>query len=78
MLKMTKQKNNRLDAYAKFSGIVVQMLVIIGGGSWIGYEIDENSSREFPLFTIILSLISIAIALYLVIRQANRLNNGKK
>ena len=71
-------KKNNLDSYARFSSIVLEMLIIIGGGTWLGHKIDENSTREFPLFTVILSMVSVAIALYVVIYQVNRINNDKK
>lgn len=71
MIKMSKQKNNKdkLNTYARYSGIAFEMLVIIGGGTWAGYEIDESRPQEFPLFTVVLSLFSVFVALYLVIKQ---------
>jgi F0F1-type ATP synthase assembly protein I len=78
---MEKNKNNSTDgikSYAKFSGIVIEMLAIIGGGAWLGHRIDQNAQREVPVFTIILSLCAIALALYLVIQQVSQHENGKK
>jgi|AntAceMinimDraft_2_1070361.scaffolds.fasta_scaffold30420_3 predicted negative regulator of RcsB-dependent stress response len=78
---MEKKNSNNTDgikSYAKFSGIVIEMLVIIGGGAWLGHRIDQNAQRETPVFTIILSLSAIALALYLVIQQVNQHNNGEK
>jgi F0F1-type ATP synthase assembly protein I len=74
-----KQKNNSegLKSYARYSSIVIEMLVIIGGGTWGGHLLDEKSSREFPLFTLLFSLIAVAIALFIVIRQVTY-NDGKK
>jgi len=78
---MEKKNNNTTDgikSYAKFSGIVIEMGAIIGGGAWLGHRIDQNAAREIPVFTIILSLLAIGLALYLVIRQVNQHENGKK
>jgi len=47
------------------------MLVIIGLGSFGGVKLDEAYPNEYSVFTIICSLVSIAIAMYLVIRQAS-------
>ena len=69
---MENQKNNKdkLKTYAKFSGIAFEMLAIIGGGTWLGTRLDENRADDFPVYTLIFSLVSVAIALYLVIKQA--------
>ncbi|MFW5805418.1 MAG: AtpZ/AtpI family protein [Bacteroidales bacterium] len=68
---MTKQKNNknRFKNYLRFTTIVWEMLVIIGAGTWGGVEIDKGRDADFPLFTVILSLLSVFIATYLVIKQ---------
>jgi ATP synthase protein I len=63
------KNNSGISAYAKFSGIVFEMLVIIGGGTFFGNWLDEKKGKDFPLFTLIFSLISVGIALYIVIRQ---------
>ena len=63
------KQNQRLNTYAKYSGIVFQMAAIIGIGTYGGMKLDEKFKREFPLFTLILSLLSVFIALYIVIKQ---------
>lgn len=73
-----KPKTDGLKSYAKFSGIVFEMLAIIGGGAWLGNKIDQKAGREIPVFTIIFSLVAIALALYLVIKQVNDFNHGNK
>lgn len=62
-------KNNRVNTYAKYSGLAFQMAIIIGGGTYGGVLLDENSEREFQLYTLIFSLLSVFIAMYLVIKQ---------
>ncbi|MFH2142699.1 MAG: AtpZ/AtpI family protein [Bacteroidota bacterium] len=62
-------KNNRINTYAKYSGLAFQMAIIIGGGTYGGVLLDKNSEREFQLYTLIFSLLSVFIALYLVIKQ---------
>ena len=64
-------KNNPLNAYARFSAIGFQMIVIIGLGVYGGIKLDQKYPNKYRLFTIILSLSSIAIALYSVIRQVS-------
>ena len=64
-----QKKSNPLNTYAQFSGIGFQMIAIIGLGVYFGVKLDEKIPNKYKLFTIILSLSSIGIALYNVIRQ---------
>lgn len=64
-----QKKNNPLNTYARFSGIAFQMIAIIGLGVYAGIKLDEKYPNKYRLFTLILSLSSIGIALYTVIRQ---------
>lgn len=71
---MQNQKPNNkspkpLNAYAKYSGLGVQMAVIIGGGSYGGFKLDEYYKNTTPIFTIILSLGSIALAMYIILKD---------
>lgn len=73
-----QKKNNPLNAYARFSAIGFQMIVIIGLGVYGGIKLDERYPNKYRLFTIVLSLTAIALALYSVIRQVTELNNEQK
>lgn len=76
---MSKDENG-YSKYAKYSGLGIQMGIIIGGLTWLGTFLDEKYSSK-PLWTVVLSLISVVIALYLVIReviQMNKDNDEKK
>ena len=70
-----RKPRGQLNSYARFSGIGFQMIVIIGLGVYSGIKLDENYPNEYSLFTIILSLLSIGIALYSVIRQVTNFSN---
>jgi F0F1-type ATP synthase assembly protein I len=48
------------------------MLAIIGLATWLGDYIDSKQSRDFPLFTVVLSLIGVFASLYLVIKEVNK------
>ena len=58
-----------LNAYAKYSSLGIQMALIIGGGCYGGYKLDEYFKTVTPIFTIILSLLSIALAMYIVLKD---------
>lgn len=74
-MQQKNEKQKPLNAYAKYSGLAIQMALIIGGGCYGGYKLDEYYHNETPIFTIILSLSSIAISMYLVLKD---LINPKK
>ena len=54
--------------------MTIQMIIPIGAGAWGGHYIDQSYQNEKPIWTIILSLLGIAIALYLVIRSASKMS----
>jgi len=63
-----KQRNSLL----RFSGLAFQMGGTIGGLTYAGVYLDNKFPKEFPVFTLIFSLSSVFIALYLVIRDVNK------
>jgi len=46
-----------------------QMAAIIGLGSWGGYKLDEIYENKTPVFTIVLSLVSIFAAMYISLKD---------
>lgn len=63
------KNKERLNDYAKYSGMVFQMLAVIGTGVYGGIKIDEWLNMNFPVFTIALSVISVILAIYSVIKD---------
>lgn len=47
----------------------MQMLVIILLGIWGGVKLDGLLNFRFPLFTVLLSIISVGLAIYVVIKD---------
>ena len=45
------------------------MGVVIGLGAYSGVKLDEKYPNFAPFFTIVLSLLGIAIGLYLVLKE---------
>lgn len=69
MLNDQKEPRKPLNDYAKYSSLAMQMGLIIGGGCYGGYKLDEHFHNQTPVFTIVLSLTSIALAMYLVLKD---------
>jgi hypothetical protein len=66
---MKKKPINPLPDYARYSGIAITMGVIITGGIFGGLALDRWVQAGFPLFTILFSLASVFVAIYVVIRD---------
>lgn len=45
------------------------MLVIIGGGAWLGVYLDGRNQMNFPIYTVVITLLAVFIALYLTLRD---------
>ncbi|MCV9932294.1 AtpZ/AtpI family protein [Flavobacterium sp. LS1R47] len=67
-------ENQRNNKWLVFVNIPIQMGVIIFLFSYLGMWLDEKYSNGGSLWTIILSLFSVFLALYNVIRQVKNLN----
>ncbi len=63
-----KKASSPYGKYARFSGIVIQMGVIIGFFAWGGTYLDEKYDTG-RLWTVIGSLSGVTIALYLIIKE---------
>ena len=68
---MTTDPRKNLNDYARYSGIAIQMLVIILLGVFAGYWLDGWLHTR-PLFTVILAILSVALSIYLVTKDLLR------
>ena len=72
-----KKAENPLNTYAKYSSIVLQMIAIIGIGTYAGIKLDDKFGDGGSTYTLILSLISVFLALFFVIRRVVGSSNEK-
>ena len=59
---------NKYTYYIKYSGLTIQMMVIIFGGTYCGVRLDKYMAWKFPLFTVVLALLSVVFAVWYVVR----------
>ena len=64
-----KKEKKTLNAYAKYSSIAFQMLVIILAGVFGGRELDKWVEWDFPVFTMTLTILAVFLAIYTVIKD---------
>jgi F0F1-type ATP synthase assembly protein I len=74
---MNNQKKNYLNNYARYSSIAFQMLAIILLGVFGGYKLD-GWLNTLPVFTVLLSLLSVVIAIYSVVKDLLNNNQNRK
>ncbi len=65
------QKKRQLNAYARYSSIAIQMLVIILAGVFGGFRLDLWLHTS-PVLTVVLSLVAVALSIYLVTKDLLR------
>ncbi|MBK7432321.1 MAG: AtpZ/AtpI family protein [Bacteroidetes bacterium] len=53
----------------RYASMGTQMMVIIGLGVFGGVKLDEYLGWKIPIATLVLSLLSVAVAIYLSIRD---------
>lgn len=70
-----ENNENPMNPYARYSGMAVQMIVIIAAGSYGGYRADKWLHLSFPIFTLVLSLGAVTLAIWLFIKGFNNNNN---
>lgn len=56
-------------SYMRYASMGTQMLVIIGLGVFGGYYLDKYLEFKIPVFTLLLSLLSVGIAIYISIKD---------
>ena len=66
--KQVKDQKNRLNSYARLSGLVIQMIAIIGVGTFAGIKLDDAYPNEKNLCTLGLTLAGVILSIVYVIR----------
>ena len=72
--KSKKNKKSSSQTILRFSSVGIQMGIVIGASAWGGSEVDKLQTNQKPVWTIVLSLLGVALALYLVIKEALKLS----
>jgi F0F1-type ATP synthase assembly protein I len=70
--KNQKSKPSQLNSYGRYSGLAFQMIAIILVGVFGGVKLDEIVKWEFPVFTLILTLLSVMMSMYYAVKDLLR------
>jgi ATP synthase protein I len=65
-----KKKKEQPNDFLRYTGMATKMAVVILAGVWFGQWLDGE--QEFPLFTLIFSILSVTMAIYIVIKDTSK------
>jgi len=68
-VKPEKQQKSQANGYLKYSGMAIQMAAVITLGVFGGKKMDEWLGLKQPIFTLLLSLVSVFAAIYISIKD---------
>ncbi len=65
-----KQKNKKkFDEFIRYSNLGFEMMVIIAGGTFLGYKIDQWMSNDFKAFTLVFIVLSVIVSILYATRN---------
>jgi hypothetical protein len=59
-----KNEGNNTPVYVKYIGLSFQLFGVIGGGTWLGWWLQQKSDMKFPLWLLLFCFASIGVAFY--------------
>jgi ATP synthase protein I len=68
----SKKEKRALKAYARYTSIALQMLAIMMAGVFGGRALDKWVEWDFPVFTLVLTILAVILAIYTVIKDLIR------
>ncbi len=72
--KMTKDQNRKsaLSDYGRYSSLAFQMIAIILVGVFGGVKLDKIVKWEFPVFTLVLTILAVIMSMYYAVKDIIR------
>jgi hypothetical protein len=70
--KPEREKRPPLESYARYSNLAFQMFAVIGIGIFGGVKLDQWLEIGFPVFTVLLSVLSVAASIYIAVKDLIR------
>ncbi len=69
-----KKATSKTSKYVRFSGVGIQMGIIIGGFAFLGNYLDGKYQNKTPWWTLGLSLFGVAAGLYIMIKEVIKIS----
>jgi len=64
-----QKPKKKLDDFIRYSSLAFEMMAIMGIGTFAGVKIDQWLDLQFPVFTLVLMILSVAGGIYHAIRK---------
>jgi len=64
-----QKPKKKFDDFVRYSNMAFEMIAIMGVGTWSGILIDGWLKLEFPVFTLVLMILSVIGAIYNAVRK---------
>lgn len=71
-----KANRKQAKAYLRYSGLAIQMGVVIAFFAWLGQQLDEATQTAKPYWTTGMALLGVGVALYFLIVDVLRQKNS--
>ena len=68
-----QKSRKQLKNYARYSGLAIEMGVIIFAGAFGGLKLDQKFDLA-PLFTLIFTILALIMAIYIAIKDFLKMN----
>jgi len=65
-------KPSSSNSFLKYSGLAIQMFVLVAVGAWLGQRVDKWLHTSQPWFTILFILLFMGAFFYRLVIELNR------
>jgi hypothetical protein len=76
-MKDKQEDKKRVNNYVKFSSIAIQMAIVITAAALGGNWLDEKQANNFPIWTLVLTLVVIFGSLYQIIKSVIKIGKDE-
>jgi F0F1-type ATP synthase assembly protein I len=66
------KKLSQYNSYLKYSGLAIQLLLVIAVFGWLGYQLDQKLGYRIPVFMLVFGFLSFVGMMYQIYRSINR------
>jgi hypothetical protein len=71
-LKLKLKPSESSNVYLKYSGLAIQMFLLLAIGAWLGQRVDKWLHTRDPYFTIIFILVFTGAFFYRLVKDLSR------
>ena len=66
------KKQKPYNTYLKYSGLAIQLVVVIGVFGWLGHLLDSYLDFKFPVFLLLFVMLSFGGMMYQLFRSIDK------